>query len=117
MDEARQAANRRRTTAKAKQKNLVTGFEMIKDEPVALTNVARHACAYGIPRNLSPASAKTGIVESDLVLSAVLNHVENLVNVGVIALAAFLSGAIRENNNVLWHSASFQSSRRYLHED
>ena len=103
MDKAGKAAHGRCTAAKPEEKDLVSGFEVFKDEPVALQDIGIEPRPKSHSGQPLPRRADTFIVKNDLVVRAVLQHPEKLIDVAVMAFSAVLSGPIGKYYDILCH--------------
>ncbi len=103
MDKTGEASNSCGPTGEAEEEDLVARFKVVKDKAVTFQDVLRDSVADQISRDSAPVRAHAPVVEGDLVVGAVFDHVVHFVDVGAESFSAFLSGSVGEDDDVFGH--------------
>jgi len=83
---------------------LVAGLIVLEDELITFANVLREASPKDIAGELAKSGPYPLVIERDLLRRAVEDQVKRLLDIGVVTGPAFLTGSVRENDDILRHA-------------
>jgi hypothetical protein len=109
MHKTGQASHRSRSSAETEKKDFIPRVVVVKDEPVPLQHIFAETGSKSIAAEFVPVCPQPFVVKNDLVFGSVFEHPEEFIDVGIVALAAFLTRSVREYDNVFRHDILLSS--------
>ena len=100
VDKARETPYRGRSSTKADEIYPIPCLKMFKDKGIALLDILIHPCTKHIARDFSPSCTQSSIIEDYLLFGSLCDHIEEFVDIGVVAMSTLLTCTICKYQNV-----------------